>query len=182
MSRSKRDKGRMPDFVPLYKSTMKTPAWKAMSHGARSLYAALKSRYNTRLENAVFLSARTAAKELGSNKDYVTRWHHELQHYGFTVVTTPAHLGVDGKGKASHLRLTECWYSGQPPTRDFEHWNGVKFRYPKKQNPVPQTGDSVSPKLGTVVSPKLGTVLGSSVPQTGDIRNGTRRPSNWGRN
>jgi hypothetical protein len=143
-----RDKFRMPDFVPLYKATMKTPAWRATSHGARSLYVALKARYNTRMQNAVFLSTRVAAKELGSNKDYITRWHHELQHYGFTVVVTPGHLGVEGKGRAPHLRLTDCWHNGQTPTRDFEHWNGTKFRYEKKQNPVPQTGDSVSLKTG----------------------------------
>ena len=158
MSRKHQGNGKLPDFVPLFKSTMKTPAWRAMSHGARSLYVALKSRHNTRLENAVYLSARTAAKELGSNKDYITRWHHELQYYGFTVEVTGAHLGIDGKGKAAHLRLTECWHAGQRPTRDFERWNGVKFRYQKKQNPVPQTGDSASLKPGTVVSLKLGTV------------------------
>ena len=38
MSRRNKDKGRLPDFVPLIKSTLKTPAWRAMSHGARSLY------------------------------------------------------------------------------------------------------------------------------------------------
>src|SRR5262249_60003752 len=67
----KRDKGRLPDFVPLIKSTVKTPAWRAMSHGARSLYVALKVRYNTRLQNSVYLSARMGAEELGSSKDYV---------------------------------------------------------------------------------------------------------------
>jgi hypothetical protein len=100
MTRRNREKIPLPDFVPLFKATMKMPAWKAMSHGARSLYVALKWRYNTRLQNAVFLSARTAAKELGSNKDCITRWHKELQHYGFTVVVTPGHLGVEGNGRA----------------------------------------------------------------------------------
>jgi hypothetical protein len=176
MSRRKIDTGRLSDFVPLLKATMKTPAWRAMSHGARSLYVALKWHYHTRLQNAVFLSARTAAKELGSNKDCITRWHHELQHYGFTVVMTPGCLGVEGKGKSPHLRLTECWYAGQRPTRDFERWNGTKFSYQKKQNPVPKTRDTVSPKLGTVVSPKLGTVPHPSVPNTGDIQNGIPVP------
>jgi hypothetical protein len=82
MSRRK-DKERLGDFVPLIRSTTKTPAWRAMSRGARSLYAALKARYNTRLHNGMFLSARVGAEELGSCKDYVARWHYELQHYGF---------------------------------------------------------------------------------------------------
>jgi hypothetical protein len=175
MSRSNRDKGRMPDFVALYKATMKTPAWKVMSHGAKSLYVALKSRHNTNLQNAVFVSTRIAAKELGSNKDSITRWLQELQHYGFIVVLTPGHLGVEGKGKAPRVRLTDCWHLGKPPTRDFEYWNGTKFRQ-KKQNPVPETGDTASPKPGTVVSPKLGTAPHPSVPKSGDIRNGTPVP------
>jgi hypothetical protein len=176
MNRSKRDKGRLPDFVPLFKATMKTPAWIAMSHGAKMLYVALKWRHNTNLQNAVFLSARTAAKELGSNKDCITRWHKELQHYGFTVVVTPGHLGVEGHGKAPHLRLTDCLYLGKPPTRDFQRWNGTKFRYEKKQNPVPKSGDTVSAKMGTVVSPKVGTVPHPIVPKSGDIRKGMPVP------
>jgi hypothetical protein len=69
----KRDKGRLPDFVPLIKLTLKAPAWRAMSHGARSLYVALKIRYNTRLQNGVYMSARMGAEELGLSKDYVAR-------------------------------------------------------------------------------------------------------------
>jgi hypothetical protein len=37
----KRDKGRLPAFVPLLKETLASPAWKAMSHGARSLFPTL---------------------------------------------------------------------------------------------------------------------------------------------
>ncbi len=170
---SRRDKGRLPDFVPLIKSTLKTPAWRAMSHGARSLYVALKVRYNTRLQNSVYMSARHGAEELGSSKDYVARWHHELQHYGFIRVIEgkEARLGSDGEGVAAHVRLTEHWYAGQAPTRDFERWDGAKFRYQKKkqkQKPVPQTGDTPSRKLGT---PKLVKTLHSA----------KERPTNWGR-
>jgi hypothetical protein len=190
MSR-KQGGGRLPDFVPLFKATMKTPAWRAMSHGAKSLYVALKSRHNTRLQNAVYLSARVAAKELGSHEDYITRWHRELQHYGFTVVVTPGHLGVQGRGKAAHLRLTDCWYQGQPPSRDFERWDGTKFRYQKKvpssakrrvshtqrtvdqhQKPAPQTGNTFSRVVETLVPHKMTTASDPSVPRTRD--NGTR--------
>jgi hypothetical protein len=167
-----RDKGRLPDFVPLIKATLKTPAWRAMSHGARSLYVALKVRYNTRLQNSVYMSARHGADELGSSKDYVARWHHELQHYGFVRVIEgkEARLGSDGEGMAAHVRLTEHWYAGQAPTRDFERWDGTKFRYQKKkqkQKPVPQTGDTPSRKLGT---PKLVKAL----------HRAKERPANWG--
>jgi hypothetical protein len=160
---SRRDKGRIVGpFVPMIKDTMKQPAWIALSHGARSLYVALKGRYNSKLGNAVYLSARVAAKEIGSNKDYVTRWFRELQFYGFTELVTPGHLGVEGRGKAPHWRLTEEWFAGEPPTRDYQRWKGEKFHEQKSpkyylrktQNPVPQTGD---------IQPQ------TPVPQTGDI-------------
>jgi hypothetical protein len=64
MSRRNKDKGRLAPFVPVTKDTMKTPAWKALSHGARSLYIALKGRYNSRLQNAVYISSRVAVEEL----------------------------------------------------------------------------------------------------------------------
>ena len=40
------DKGRLAPFVPLILTTLDSPAWKAMSHGARSLYVALRRRYS----------------------------------------------------------------------------------------------------------------------------------------
>ena len=100
-------KGRLPPFVPVLKDTMKTPAWKALSHGARSLYVVLKGRY--------------------SNSPNVMRWFRELQHYGFIVMVSAAHHGVNGQGKAPHWRLTEEWYLGKAPTRDFLSWDGIPF-------------------------------------------------------
>jgi hypothetical protein len=38
---------------------------------------------------------------------------------------------VEGKGKAPHWRLTELGYMKDLPTRDFERWNGKKFK-PRK--------------------------------------------------
>ena len=160
MSRRNKDKGRLAPFVPMLKDTMKTEAWKALSHGARSLYAALKGRYNSRLQNAVYLSIRVAQKELGSfsRRDNVGRWFHELKYYGFIVMESGACLGVEGRGKAPHYRLTEEWYLGKAPTRDFLNWDGEVFheqkspRYytRKKQNPVPAGEDSLSRQVRTV--------------------------------
>jgi hypothetical protein len=124
-------------FVPLLKETLTTPAWRDMSHGARSLYVALKLRYSSNFKNngKIFLSSRDAEAELGSNRDSVLRWFRELQHYGFIVMTNPGALGVDGKGKAPHWRLTELGYMNDPPTKDFLRWNKVRFRDGEKQNP-----------------------------------------------
>ena len=66
MSR-KQEKGRLAPFVPLLKETISCPAWKALSHGARSLYSCLKTRYSSNLKNngRIYLSTRDATEELG---------------------------------------------------------------------------------------------------------------------
>ena len=132
----RRDKGRLPPFVPVTKDTMKTAAWKALSHGARSLYVTLKGRYNIKLHNAVYVSTRDAEEELGqySTRRNVMRWFRELQHYGFIVMVSPAHHGVNGHGKAPHWRLTEEWYLGKAPTRDFLSWDGTPFTEKRKRD------------------------------------------------
>jgi hypothetical protein len=50
-----------------------SPAWRAMSHGARSLYLALRRRYSHNFHNngKIYLSTRIAAAELGSGCDRV---------------------------------------------------------------------------------------------------------------
>ena len=132
----RRDKGRLPPFVPILKETAKTAAWKALSHGARSLYVALRSRYNLTTQNAVYVSTRDAEEELGqhSTRRNVMRWFRELQHYGFIVMVSPAHHGVNGHGKAPHYRLTEAWYLGKAPTRDFLSWDGIPFTEKRKRD------------------------------------------------
>ncbi|MGB6283695.1 MAG: hypothetical protein WBG18_04645, partial [Xanthobacteraceae bacterium] len=67
---SKKFKGRIEGpFVALLKDTIKTEAWKALSHGARSLYVALRSRYNPTTQNAVYVSTRKAKEELGQHSN-----------------------------------------------------------------------------------------------------------------
>jgi hypothetical protein len=97
-----------PNFVMLPHHVLDTPAWRAMSHGARSLYVTLKRRWNHNRLNLVYVSERVAAEELGSPRDQIRRWFRELQYYGFIVMEQPGYLGSDGKGKAPHYRLTEC--------------------------------------------------------------------------
>jgi hypothetical protein len=130
----RRDKARLPPFVPLFRETLATAAWRATSHGARSLYTALKLRYSQNFKNngKIFLSSRHAEAELGSNRNSVLRWFRELEYYGFIVMTNPGALGVDGKGKAPHWRLTELGYMNDAPTNDFLRWNRVPFKDGKK--------------------------------------------------
>ena len=102
---------------------------------------ALKTNYNTKMENSVFLSARDGAEELGVDKETVCKYIAELEHYGFIVKVQGAHLGVEGEGKCALYRMTDWWYAGQAPTYEFRNWGGDLFDYEafRKQNPVRKT-------------------------------------------
>jgi hypothetical protein len=119
-------------FVPLLKDTLKTPAWKALSYGARALYVVLKWRYNGNLMNAVYVATRLAADELGAGRNNVKRWFRELEFYGFIVKVRAAHMGVNGHGRAAHWRLTDVKYLGKEPTREFLQWDGTLFAEPSR--------------------------------------------------
>src|SRR3546814_10297829 len=125
---------------------MDSPAWRAMSHGARSLFLVLRRRLNSTAGNNghIYLPQNRASEELRSSKEQVVRWFRELQQYGFIVMTQGGCLGSDGKGKAPHWRLTDCGSKqGKAtfdlPTRDFLRWDGTRYKPlvepPQKQNP-----------------------------------------------
>jgi hypothetical protein len=172
-----KDKGRLPQFVPLLVETLKSPAWRAMSHGGRSLYVALRGKYSTNFKNngKLYLATRDAAKELGSGLEEVGNWFRELQHYGFIVQTTPGCLGVEGMGKAPHWRLTEVGYMKDLPTKDFMRWNGIKFsrRVPsRKQNPDTESRITLIRKAGSVAIRKAVSVNGTSDTESRIINGG----------
>jgi hypothetical protein len=137
MSR-KRPGEKLPPFVPTFRHTIKTAAWRKTSLGARATFFVLESNYNSKVQNAVFLSARMGEQELGVNKDTVCKYIHELEYYGFIIEVMAAHLGVVGTGKAARYRLTDRWYAGKPPTYDFQNWDGIPYD-PKKHFPVRKT-------------------------------------------
>jgi hypothetical protein len=134
MSRKKsRDGGdRLPPFVPLFRETLKSPAWRQLSFAARSLFTALRM-HCVKNNGHVYLSQRDAEEELGhKDRHDIANWFRELAHYGFIVQTEGASLGVDGKGKAPHWRITDTPTrdgNGQlhAATQDFLRWDGVLF-------------------------------------------------------
>jgi hypothetical protein len=139
MSRKQRDKGKIDGpFIPVLKETWECPAWRATSPLARLLYIAIKGRYSFKLRNngRIYLSARQASKEIGFGKTILARGFRELQYYGFIVMTSGGSLGVEGKGKAPHWRLTELGYMLDPPTRDFMRWSGEVFHEQKRRNTI----------------------------------------------
>jgi hypothetical protein len=103
-------------FVPLLHATLDCPAWKVTSHGARSLYVALKRRH-PRERNTAFISYRTAQKELTASPNKIREWFAELAHYGFIALRQPGNLGVDGKGRAPHWRPDRAWQHKQGKRR-----------------------------------------------------------------
>jgi hypothetical protein len=180
--KSRRDKGRIKGlFVPLLIDTLDSPAWRALSHGAQCLYVALKRQHNNTMNNngRIFLSQRRAQRHMRSNRSRLARWFRELQHYGFISQVSPGCLGLDGKGKAPHWRLTEAGTNLEPmPTRDFLRWNGTKFQPSKIQNPGPENGSTVDRKTGPLVVRKTGPLVAASGPQTGSIQPARGGPQN----
>lgn len=150
---------RLPPFVPLLIETMDSQAWRAMSHGARSLYVALKRRYSPNNHNngRMFISQRTAAQELGSHHNEIARWFRELQHFGFIVLASPGCLGLDGRGKAPHWRLTELGCMKDAPTRNFLCWDETKFKDRKTESRAGKGARGVREKAHTTVREKAHT-------------------------
>jgi hypothetical protein len=152
-------KNKLPPFIPVHKETMRTPAWKALTMGARMLFVHLKGHHFAGVNNnngRIFLSERKAMEEMGMrNRESIRRWFRELQHYGFIVMTNPGSLGVEGKGKAPQWRLTELetpLADSKESTLDYKKWDGTPFngnqawrgrgQKPKKQNPGRETTSS----------------------------------------
>jgi hypothetical protein len=170
MSRKYKDKGRIEGpFVALLKETMASPAWRTMSPVGRLLYIALKARYSNNFKNngRIYLSVRMAAKETGLNKDTITRAFHENTHYGFIRMTEAGCLGLEGRGKAPHWRLTELGYMTNPPTRDFMRWDGTIFQDAKKQKPVRPNRTDCPTGPDTPLSDQTGHLVAELSDRTG---------------
>jgi hypothetical protein len=170
MSRKRRYSGKISGpFVPLLKDTLKTPAWRALSYGARSLYVVLKWRYNKNLTNAVFVSTRIAAQELGAgrNRNNIRQWFHELEFYGFIVKVQLAHHGANGHGKAPHWRLTEEPYLRKEPTREFLRWDGSLFTNKKPSRIHTIKNTSRGTRVSASAAPASVPVVPNSKAQNG---------------
>jgi hypothetical protein len=132
MSRKKNDDKIRGHFFPMFYETRRSPAWKQLSFGAQELFAALRMRCFKNNKH-VYLSQRDAGEDLGhANRNDIANWYRELQHYGFIVQTEAASLGVDGKGKAPHWRITDLPARGGggelvDGTKDFLRWDGEVF-------------------------------------------------------
>lgn len=141
--RKGRTKGAVQPFVQVLKPTLKEPAWKALSYGARCLYITLKSYYRGDNNGRLFLSVRKAAEELGASRSSTERWFRDLIQHGFIMPTRGGFLGGDGKGTATSWRLTELGFMGEQPTKDYKDWPNIKTRIPSRKS-----GQTIT-KIGT---------------------------------
>ena len=107
--------------------------WRALSYGAGWLYVALKRKANS--GSRAYISYRDATTALGCSRGKLREWFAELEHYGFITLHSHGCLGVDGKGKSPHWRLTEKGQTSkaspnglfEPPPNDFLKWDGTPF-------------------------------------------------------
>jgi hypothetical protein len=177
MSRKDRSRDRLPPFVPLFRETLAAAAYRQLSFGARALFTALRS-HCVKNNGHVYLSQRDAEEELGhKSRNDIANWYRELAHYGFIVQTEAPSLGIDGKGKAPHWRVTDLptrkdnnelasagkeflhWDGTvfEPHVRPSRRWNASKRAALKKQNPgrhVPTTvGGTFEPGVGGTFEP-----------------------------
>jgi hypothetical protein len=196
MSKKDRSTDRLPPFVPLFRETLETPAYRQLTFGGRALFTALRGKC-IKNNGHVYLSQREVGRELGhKNRGDIANWYRELQHYGFIVQTEAAALGVDGKGKAPHWRITDMpTRKGNnelaAPTKDFLRWDGVLFephiapsrrwddrkrRALKKQNPGLHVGTTVDctsvPEVDCTSVPLSGR-SGTDVQSISDMATGT---------
>jgi hypothetical protein len=132
MSKRKGSYDKLPPFIPLFRETLASPAYRQLSFAARALLTALRS-HCVKNNGHVYLSLRDAGEELGhKNRNDIANWFRELERYGFIVQTEAASLGVDGKGKAPHWRITDMPTRKDnnelaSATKDFLRWDGVVF-------------------------------------------------------
>ena len=153
MGRDRRNERRAEHFTKMIRSSMETPAWRALSAAAQALYPWLKLEWRGPEANnngKIKLSVRQAADRLGMGINTAARAFHDLQAKGFIFVTEPARLGFGGDAKSPSFEITELAMPGGGPDgrKLYRQWReGEDFAVykatihnpsgtRKKQNPV----------------------------------------------
>lgn len=121
MARGKANKtGRSPPsehFTKMFRATLQTPAWVALSASAKALYPFVKLEWhgpNFNNNGRIRFSYRQAAKALGITTNTAMRAFHDLQAKGFLVVTEMGALGLKGDARGPSYEVTEIEMPGKP--------------------------------------------------------------------
>ena len=75
-------------------------------------------------------------------------WFRELIHFGFIILTSPGNQRT-----APRYALTELPLNGNPPTRDYERWDGKPFI---RRKAVDGRGSHLAPSEGAICTPLRG--------------------------
>lgn len=120
MGRDKRDEARTEHWTKMIRTTMETPAWRALSPTAQALYPWIKMEWKGPAANnngRISLPVREAAARLGCSKDAAARAFHDLQAKGFLLLVEHGRMGVEGKGAPPAYEITELAPPGETSGR-----------------------------------------------------------------
>ncbi len=123
--------------VRLYHWMLNSPAWQALSLGARSLLIEVWARHNGQNNGEISFSVREAAIKLRVSKDTAAKWFHELVAKGFLKVRRQGSFRWKG-GKATTWEVTAERCDERAASKDFMRWKPTA----KIQNAVLLRGTS----------------------------------------
>lgn len=161
-NRGEKPSSKSEHYTKVFRSTVDTPAFRALSTTAQALYPFIKLEWKGPQSNnngRISLSYRQAADALGvKSLETVGKAFRELQAKGFIVAHEIAHLGVDGRGKSFKWEVTEFdmpvfdearGRRHTPGTKLFKRWrpgHDFEVKTAAANNPNGVGGNSQNPK------------------------------------
>nr|WP_111298626.1 hypothetical protein [Paracoccus saliphilus] len=168
MGRDRRNEERPEHWTKMLRSTMETPAWRALSTTAQALYPWLKMEWKGPKANnngKISLPVRVAAERVGCNMKTAGRAFHDLQAKGFLLLTQHGRMGAEGKGAAPTYEITELAtpgkdeHSGRKLYLHWEEGHDFPVRAHAPANPTGYNGLLSAESKNVIPSPKLGRVV-----------------------
>lgn len=126
MGRDRKNERQPEHWTQMLRSTMETPAWRALTTTGQALYPWLKMEWKGAKFNNngdISLAVRTAAERIGCGRDTAARAFHDLQAKGFLLLTSHGRMGVEGKGTPPTYEITELAMRGEQSGKKlYLHW------------------------------------------------------------
>jgi len=168
MGRDRKNEHQPEHWTKMIRTTMETPAWRALTTTGQALYPWLKMEWKGPQANnngKISLSVREAAERLGCNMKTAARAFHDLQAKGFILLTSHGRMGTEGKGAPPTYEITELAMPGSDTNAGkklYLHWQkGHDFpvRGHAPVNPKGHNGLLTSESKNKSPSPFLGRVV-----------------------
>lgn len=115
MGRDSKNEHQPEHWTKMLRSTMETPAWRALLPTAQALYPWVKMEWKGAQFNnngRISLAVRTGAANVGCNMKTAARGFHDLQAKGFLRLLVHGRMGVEGKGAPPMYEITELAMPG----------------------------------------------------------------------